>query len=619
MYLNEELSAKLNELLSLRVNITDIANAISLPEQLKKEFFHFADRLTGLAQGTTERASEEKDNYSDYRLRTLLVRNFRKYGKVTDNPDAYFGLDADKSDLLVLLGDNGSGKSSIFDAAEYLFTGNIGEAEYRAFEAKSFCSRDENDYEIIAITKNGTTVNSGHNDIPNSLQSLPLPYFFISENSIYQVGKMLDGDNFFPYFCELLGLGDLYRLANGKSAYEDSILEKISQHIDAKIKNYDEEDAETTLNELRKKTLEVQRSLTEADKKEIEKRLYKLQGIYKSWLSLPAISVDIIRGELHKANRWATLYLVPEFRDWMSFSKDLRSNLPKVNQQRKSLKETLENKRALAEFDTDKALESMKTNLKQLIDNINALLSKSSSSQDLQDIIDLSENYRKLKDSQIQKDLSDETIKNIKSVPSKLRDIRTDLLNGLESYVSEVLDDQFKSAVISLFKNTFLSEEESITIGSLENHTLRIDVNGVSINKYFNTFRYRLFFLIIQTALCLRIMKSNKVLFPIMLDDIFYANDYHNKTELCKFFDVVSKISDDLLGDDIKPQMIFLSHDEQLVMTMNQKAIGNKWKVEYGRILNLTHIENMEMTIRPLPKEEESPYNYRNIFIPIYK
>lgn len=617
MFLSQELKSTLTDLASLREVINHLADAIGLPEELKKDFFRFADRLDELSQGASDREAIESASFSDYCLKALLVSDFRKYGKVTNGADSYFGMEAQDADLLVLLGDNGSGKSSIFDAAEYLFTGKIGEAEYRACDANAFCRRGDNGPEIIALTRNENTIKSDGSEIPDSLKSLPLPYFFISENSIYQAGKMLDGENFFPYFCELLGLGDVYRFVSGEPADDSSILEKVCQHIEAKYLSLSQK-PEILLNELTKKVREIQRLLTEQDQKELKRRLGNIEKVYEEWQTLSVDELDISE-QLKKVNHYAYLYLVPEFRDWISFSQDLRSRIPKLTVRSRSLKEALAKRKAVAEFDKAKSFQEMKTALKQLIDNINGMLSHSSSDQDFQEIIDLSLKYKQMLDSRLLKDLPEDKMEILSIIPSRLRTIGRELIGCLESYVSEIIDNSFKAAVNSLFNGTFLAEGETITIGNIENHTLRIDVNGVSINKYFNTFRYRMFFLIMQTTICLRIMKSNKVLFPIMLDDIFYANDYHNKTELCKFFKVVFDTSSKMLGNGIKPQIIFLSHDELLVMTMNQKGVGESGKVVYGRLLDLSNVEKIEMTKRPLSDDEESSYKYRNIYIPIYQ
>ncbi|MDD6826556.1 MAG: AAA family ATPase [Oscillospiraceae bacterium] len=618
MHLNNELSAKLNELLSLIEKTRNFIDVIGIPEDLKRDFSNYAVRLGDIVNSASDSTTSDVAPISDFRLKSLLVRNFRKYGVLSEDADAYFGMEMTDSELMVLLGENGSGKSSIFNAAEYLFTGRIGEAEYRDYDVSSYFKRGDSSCEIIAFTKNDMKIKSGETVTPKELRAIPLSHFFISENSIYKSGKMIDGENFLPYFCELLGLGDVYRFVNGRPGEGDSVLERVCQQIESKMMNL-ASNHDLVLDELKDATRDFQRSVAEQDKVELRNRLATLEGIYKEWQSLSTETLDI-NEQLKKVNRFANLYLVPEFREWITFSKDLKAQLPNTSGKSRTFKEALDRQKAISSFDKEKAFGNMKTKLIRLIDNIKKMLSQTHPDIVLQRIIDLSLQYARLRDNQLPDGLKDEVvIDSIFGVPSQLRAIGNSLIIGLEMYVSEFVDEKFRSFIISLFNDSFLASGETITIGSLENHTIRIDVNGVSINKYFNTFRYRLFFLIMQTAVCLRLMEQNKVVFPIMLDDIFYANDYHNKTELCKFFKVVVDVKGWMFEDNIRPQIIFLSHDEQIVMTMHQKDWEFNGKVEYGKLLNISNIEKIEMTQRKVKDDSGATFKYHNIYIPIYR
>ena len=618
MYLNKELREKLGDLVSICDRTKDIADAIGMPEELKVEFTHFSVRMKEILQGVPDSSPDEKEtSFKDYGINALLVRNFRKFEQILSNPDAYYGMELKDSGLTVLLGDNGSGKSSVFDAAEYLFTGNIGEAEYRDYDVKSFVRRNISEHKIIAKCQNGVVIGSDDTAMPDEIKSLPLANFFISENSIYQSGKMTDGDNFLPYFCELLGLGDIYRFVNGMPGSSESILNKVNQYLMAKVDSLKIKPDEM-LDKLRMSVIDFERPITDQDRNELQKRLSRIEEIYEEWKLISVEDFDI-NAQLTKINKKAYLYLVPEFRDWITFSKDLKAQNPVTSRRSMSIREALERRKAIANFDKEKAVGDMKSHLKQLIDNIHKLLSMKSSEIMLQSIVDMSVIYDNMRESKLPDGVPDEVIDDILIVPHKLKDMADSLMAALETYVSDFMNENFRLLINSLFKESFLTESETITIGKIENHTLRIEVNGVSINKYFNTFRYRLFFLIMQTAVCLRMMENNKVVFPIMLDDIFYANDYHNKNELCKFFDVVIKESNRIFGNGVKPQIVFLSHDEQLVMSMYQKGLDADYIVEYGKLLNIQNIEELELTKRTINVTGAINYKYHNIYIPIYK
>ena len=63
-------------------------------------------------------------------------------------------------------------------------------------------------------------------------------------------------------------------------------------------------------------------------------------------------------------------------------------------------------------------------------------------------------------------------------------------------------------------------------------------------------------------------MKQGKFLFPFVFDDIFYANDYKNKTLLYRFFEVLSQGARTFLGNANSLQLIFFTHDEQFMNTL---------------------------------------------------
>ena len=142
-------------------------------------------------------------------------------------------------------------------------------------------------------------------------------------------------------------------------------------------------------------------------------------------------------------------------------------------------------------------------------------------------------------------------------------------------------------------------------------------VNGVPANRYFNTFRFRLLFIVLQTSLCLRLMKFTKVSFPIFFDDIFYANDYNNKQELVKFFRVLSEQSEDISKDGIPFQYLFFSHDEQLVYALSNDKDTKKIADKYCRILDVNTI-NIAESIHDQDTYEGQTILFKNVYVQIF-
>lgn len=155
----------------------------------------------------------------------------------------------------------------------------------------------------------------------------------------------------------------------------------------------------------------------------------------------------------------------------------------------------------------------------------------------------------------------------------QLEQVHDALKSSLSALLQEYLDADFKQLIEDTLK-PFIEDTESLKIEKVESGAvlsdfgIQISVNDVSVNKYFNTFRFRLFSLCLLSAFNFKAMKQSKFLFPFVFDDIFYANDYKNKTLLYRFFEVLSQGAKTFLGNENCLQLIFFTHDEQFMNTL---------------------------------------------------
>ena len=109
-------------------------------------------------------------------------------------------------------------------------------------------------------------------------------------------------------------------------------------------------------------------------------------------------------------------------------------------------------------------------------------------------------------------------------------------------------------------------------------------------------------------------MQREHFSFPMVLDDVFYANDYKNKRQLFKFFNLLEGQADKILGGH-PFQAIFFTHDEQLVSTLNSKKQNQGsalWKfariIEYEEFHNILAYESLDENTK-----------YFKISVPIYE
>lgn len=95
----------------------------------------------------------------------------------------------------------------------------------------------------------------------------------------------------------------------------------------------------------------------------------------------------------------------------------------------------------------------------------------------------------------------------------------------------------------------------------------------ISVKKHFNTFRFHLFNTILNMAFSFAVMEKLKVKLPIMLDDIFYASDFHNRRNIKHFVKAIltayksifengkdNSEQPDKIGS--KSQLVIFTHDE---------------------------------------------------------
>ena len=184
------------------------------------------------------------------------------------------------------------------------------------------------------------------------------------------------------------------------------------------------------------------------------------------------------------------------------------------------------------------------------------------------------------------------------------------------NFIRSIVDLDLKHLIESNLKEgIFMSSKEKLDmkIDELDSHRIQIDVNGIPVHKYFNTFRYRLFCLSLQVAINLKMMKAYNFNFPLVFDDVFYANDYKNKRQLGNFFEVLYAQASSILGADKELQVLFLTHDEQLISTLQRKFNS----FHYGRMLNPDECKACYSQVTDIDKEKSR--KYYNLYFPIYE
>lgn len=554
--------------------------------------FQEAKKMLEQANGS-EMQQSNPDQWNDNRFLCFGANHFRKFGKPSGGAD-YFGLSFAKDNQAVqslfLLGDNGSGKSSLFDAMEYACTGKIGEAEYRKVDdlAWYYHHDSENEPNIKLVTPKET-----YDLNQNSFQAkyiCDVSHFFISENSIYKLssymGNMPGSEtmDWTPFFCYMMGLEKVLAFLDGRYRGKDTG-DSLYEELVGKLSDIGELQ-NTNLDEERKKIIDFVSNttvqLSENDKSLLVQFRNLLNDVFSHWVSKD-ITDDLELIHTHFPRSIGGIYSLTRFKNfidkaWHAIQVKKDSQTPFSS--------------SLNVVDSD----SVYREILEMIKSLELILQSSGNGTGTQ--------FCKIRN-ELNKYLRLETFGNLSEknpldfdladLKKELDDFHGSLLKLLPTVLKECLDDNFKKVITETLEGYFLDKKEKLAFEFMTkdnlcpNFGIKIAVNNIPVNKYFNTFRFRLFSLCLLSAFNFKTMQTCRMLFPLVFDDIFYANDYKNKAQLVRFFEVLADSAEKFLGNKDKLQVIFLTHDEQFISTLFRKGLPFK-NVRVARLMDCNHV-----------------------------
>lgn len=579
-------------------------------------------------------------------FQNLLIKNFRKYGETIDKQ--YFGLKfqdsnvrqdsnvehAPQRSIYVLLGVNGSGKSSLFDAMEYLCTGQVSEAVYRKIEKKKFVQHDssaEMEIEISTLSQNLSLATNS-----SLLAEFDLRRFFFSENSIMDSSnfKSLESveddisdidDNWYNFFAYAIGLDTDFVdfIFDQKS---DSLFERLCLFLE-RIKKMMTTDSHGEAQSFEQLLIDKATFPSDEDKERlIEFRdglNDKLAELNQNSFDIDEIKydIDVIESPVR------TLIRIQKIQALRDFQRQLNDLFPNNRQSTKASSEPL----SLSKKDMDKSSKrpdehqvdaqvikpKLISLLQETVNRLNIVIDSSVSNFDLSSIIDIKHQIEARQHVREQLAFYSLTPEAINDLLLKLHEFRDNAKKEINQAISEIIDSEFKRSIEKMFHHIFLFAKETFLfdISHIADERISVTVNGLSVHKYFNTFRYRLFYLTIQAAINLAKMKREQFSFPMVLDDIFYANDYKNKRQLFHFFNVLKDEAKRLLPT-LPFQLIFFTHDDQLFSTLHRnKEWSQDLNVNFSRLIDYDEFRQIESQYVKVSETK----TYFNLHISLYE
>lgn len=463
-----------------------------------------------------------ENTFRDMRLSRMVFKYFRTFHDAGSKPLGINFARGEHPCSTFLVGRNGTGKSTIFDAIEYYYTGMVSNADqkyiwetpiYLTFGFGRIPAITPDKVLLEVRTKAGTQKIG----VVDEREPLCQPASFCSEKDISDLSYMIE-DDLYDYIFAQLGYTELLELQQKIKDFlvtlgetdDGAYLEgkDVEAVIEAFIEYRDGEKKEIALSECRKYDEEIFGGSAEpgqpGDNGNLERKLF-----HGHWERL-----DSERKEDGNA--------------WLMFQK----------------------------------LQQMYALLKDALETTNAV-----------DAFHLFMN---------QMDMLKQKEEEQVATPGRRMDyvIANNIAVQMESPLDNAIDNIVKGFVSQY--GSFI--EDCLSYFSEENETFKLVYNKgertvkmtIQVQKdeghfltdpyeYLNSFRFKLYAIALKLSLAFWYMKKNNCVLPVAIDDVFNANDFDNSGRLQQFVHRIYQLFYDKVCKTIPLQVILLTHDEMIL------------------------------------------------------
>lgn len=619
--------------------------------------------------------SLKSETFYDSRYRYLCLTNLRKFPTAADNRP--YGIDFMQDGQpasVVLIGANGTGKTSLYIGMEYTLTHRISTARLRKIPEcnfEDFITYGSQSYQNVKV-QIFTIDNQIINDTPNEkllkYQDC-LPCFFCSEYDLIKMGESTPED-LLKYIVSQIGFYELLKFKkyiNEKRSHYKSYVEYGNTELSEFLHLRSDLRSQNIIKSVNEIVLKEKFSLPFTDTEAIRtlyiQNLFTLKDCYNNTLlpqvddSIEEITTptsdllenyitqfdEIARSFTNSLHLFLQKYETPKYKKLIDESYINSSELKKwIEEQYTQLLSILENDdlptrvklSSYSKFD----FEEKRLILKDVIDQLLFFWQSKKNQIDFKSfnkgVLDLSEANNKCM--KLMKEISDhnqtkeqDKLKNYVKVKEMLEHLDT-FSNSLDqAYQNQlkILERLFKSYIEEILTEFAWDKDEKYTL-SINKNAIDIqirykDADGkeVSTNprKYLNSFRYKLFNMSLKIAMAFSAMRLNKIIHPIIFDDVFYSSDFENRNRIedfiIKTYEAYEKFVRE--GNENCPdlQLIFLSHDDIILdairggMHFVKNPDGSSTNVLYGRLFDYREMNRAEDIVK------RGNNNFNNLYV----
>lgn len=574
----------------------------------------------------------------DICIEQLSIKNFRKFqgdnftfrlkmyccSKGSELEEGKKGLDENGFSIgrsLFLIGNNGVGKSSIYDAFEWIMTGGISEGLIRKRDFRKLPYVGAAEPFIKLKLTDGQEFES-YTEFEKKFRGNRMLALFCSERDIFHLGQELSTDDYTMFFARLMGYGDVVDLYDFLVKYNKDVNKEYSSSNAKQIDDLKEElsRAESEQDRILRELLStLWTSLSDIRRRKefviLRKMPERIEGILNIVKNDVKERYDKFSAEMKALDEQMNLYKELNGSPAKNEDENIEDNIDKIKLDDESIIKN-ENQRFLIILESYDRLKAAAvpqnvisggsitvshdnkinwTKIEQALGvfrttvNNSLLLGAEGATQEYLKYRSDVENKRKeIVDSEFARIINEnnDDIKDyIKLIDEKLHKLIKDKCDPYIKLITHIMED-FKME----------GEDFNLSIKYDKENMLRIRLknennNDMSAARFYNSFRYKLFCLLLKLVGGLAYMKLDKVRIPIILDDVFYGSDFYSRTKVKKFFvmllDGIKKQLKNEDGIEGNIQIICLTHDEIVFNAVVDAVAETRYKlVSFGRIID---------------------------------
>lgn len=548
--------------------------------------------------------------YKDSRIRNLTIKNFRKYQSEHTHPYLLdmMSTKEGKCSSGFIVGKNGTGKTSIFTALEYIFNispisamsvrGMNNLEHYLPYGNMSMSDIDIQ-VELNTQKKNGGYVKISTKSARRKNSSIvDMSSFFCSEKDLREICMQHDLKK---VYIKNIGLQEVKSLID---ELEGELTIQIDKELELPTIEHETYNIETLQNDILRISCQGFSNYS---------RYLGQIGLLQELLAKHQTKTDEKWGKIEKflANKEIIILLGKFFTEnkFLISLDYFETNISQIqNYERFAMLGGAKLLRAFSNLDRMTDIEVLVKEMQNYLNELLAPFQQANvgethalnkvAKRTLENIIRRADSELKrgiLKKNQTFKIfITDEHIQDV------VRKFKNSLKRQYEQDCEEYLYgcNDFIASVLNTFtKISGNSEKEIISIVEKNNGFFAEitcpDISAsykTSPHLFYNSFRYKLFAISVKISLSFMMMKKYDMIAPIIIDDVFTASDFDNTINIDLFFSQLFKSFEKVVGKSIDNlQIILFTHDEVVLNGLKEVFLSkDSPQVSYimGRLLD---------------------------------